>query len=176
MLQRFKRRWEDVRTLTRLCTSAEQIACQQGRQKPGSEHFILAALSLPDASAAQAFAAVGITAQQFRDALAAQHADALAAIGITDVAVDVDEQAPPPAKPSALYEAEPSGQVLVQRLAETRGTRAGRVLLGADVLLAAAQENHTSAGRAFHKLGVSPQRLADAAQEAIGRASTSAAA
>lgn len=173
MLEQFKRRLHDVRTLARLCTSAEEIARQQGRHKPGSEHFILAALSLPDPTAAGAFASLGLTEKQFRDALVAQRADALASVGITHAAAQLVNGASVPASPtsSCLYETKPSGQALVKRLADTRRTRAGRVLLGADVLLAAAQERYTPACRAFQKLGVSNRRLVEAASQAVRAAS-----
>lgn len=57
-----------------------------------------------------------------------------------------------------MYETEPSGQSLVKRLANTHGTRAGRFLPGADILLAAAQENYTSSTRALQKLGINAKR------------------
>lgn len=172
MLQFFKRRLRDVRTLARLCTSAEELAHQQGRPKPGSEHFILAALSLSDQTAAQAFARLGLTGQQFQDALVAQRSDALASVGLSNSAADPTKQ--PSALPvpkSALYEAEPSGQSLVKRLADTRKTRTARWLLGADVLLAAAEERYTPSSRAFQKLGVSADQLADAARRSINSSS-----
>ncbi|QIB65719.1 Clp protease N-terminal domain-containing protein [Kineobactrum salinum] len=168
MFQLFKRKLRDAQTLARLCTLAEDLAHQQGRSKPGSEHFILAALALPDQTAAQAFASLGLTEQQFQDALAAQRSDALASVGISTTAVEVTNL--PSALPlpkSALYETEPSGKSLVKRLAETRKTRTARFLLSADVLLAAAQENYTPSTRAFQKLGISPDQLVEAAQRSV---------
>lgn len=168
MLQLIKRRLGDVRTLSRLCKTAEDIAHQQGRSKPGSEHFILAALTLPDQTAAQAFAELGLDEQRFQDALSAQRSDALASVGVSIKAVEVVELPSnlPQPKP-ALYETEPSGQSLVKRLADTRRTRASRSLLGADVLLAAAHENFTPSTRAFQKLGISSDQLAEAALRSV---------
>lgn len=165
-----KRRICDVRTLSQLCATAEDIAHQQGRSRPGSEHFILAALALPDQTAAQAFTSLGLTEQQFRDALAAQRYDALASIGVsikTDGAIPLPSDLPQP-KP-VLYETEPSGQSLVKRLADTRKSRTARSLLGADVLLAAAQESHTPSSRAFQRLGVSADQLAEAAHRTVSQ-------
>ncbi len=108
----------------------------------------------------------------FSKAMATQFADALAAVGVvvtrsaqagTTSSVDV---APAP----ALYEAEPSGQALMQRIAATRHSRATRCLMGADVLLASAQEEHTIAARAFAALGVTKPQLTEAAHEAIAAA------
>ncbi len=168
MFQMFKRRLRDVRTLARLCTTAENIAHQQGRPKPGSEHFILAALALPDQTAAQAFTTLGLTEQQFQDALAAQRSDALFSVGVSIKAIGVtDPSSDLPLPKSVLYETEPSGQSLVKRLADTRKTRTARFLLGADVLLAAAQENYTPSTRAFRKLGISAEQLTEAALQSV---------
>jgi len=169
MFQFLKRRLRDVQTLAQLCTSAEELAHQQGRSKPGSEHFILAALNLPDQSATHAFTSLGLTEKQFQDALAAQRSDALASVGIsTTAAAGLTNMlsALHPAK-SALYETEPSGQSLVKRLADTRKIRSARFLIGADVLIAAAQECYTPSSRAFQKLGISSDQLTEAAQRSI---------
>lgn len=168
MFQFLKRRLHDVRTLALLCTSAEELAQQQGRSKPGSEHFILAALALPDQTAAQAFANLGLSEKKFQAALVAQRSDALASVGISTSEAELTEMPSelPPSK-SALYEAEPSGQALVKRLADSRKTRSKRFLSGADVLLAAAHECYTPASRAFQKLGISTGQLTEAAQRSI---------
>lgn len=168
MFQMLKRRLNDVQTLTRLCTLAEELAIQNGRPKPGSEHFIVAALALPDQTAAHAFELLGINETQFLEALAAQRSDALASVKVIAPAAGSATLASVPHPPkSVLYEAEPSGQFIVQRLAETREARAERSLLGADVLLAAAQENYTSSSRAFQRLGVSGSQLTESANQAI---------
>ncbi|HVE52601.1 MAG TPA: Clp protease N-terminal domain-containing protein [Ramlibacter sp.] len=172
MFQMFMRKLQDVRTLSGLCTVAEEAARRLGGGAPGSEHFILAALELPDGTAARAFAELGLDAARFREALSAQRSDALASVGISASATQaVQSGSAPPAGPRpALYEAGPSGQSLVQRLADARSTRAGRSLLGADVLLAAAQENHTPASRAFRTLGIRSEQLVVAANRSIASA------
>ena len=168
MIQTFKRRLQDARTLARLCQVAENLALQQGRQKPGSEHFIVAALALPDQTAAHAFELLGVNERQFLEALAAQRSDALASVGVNaQAATSGNLPSIAPAPKSALYETEPSGQTLVKRLADTRKARAKRCLLGADVLLAAAQENFTSSSRAFQRLGISASQLAESANQTI---------
>lgn len=175
MFQTFKRKLQDMRTLSRLCALAEELARQDRCPQPGSEHFVLAALALPDQTAMRAFAHLGLTEGRFRDALAAQRSDALASVGVTAArAGSSGGEAALLAPKSAAYQAAPSGQSLVQRLAQTRQARAGRCLLGADVLLAAAQENYTSAGRAFQKLGITPGQLAASAGQSIESASNGA--
>jgi hypothetical protein len=172
MLQVFKRKLQDMRTLARICTLAEEFAHQDGRPKPASEHFVLAALALPDQTAAQAFAQLGIDERRFRDALAAQRSQALASVGIDTALSPAFPAAASPPKP-ALYQTQASGQALVKRLADTRKARVARGLLGADVLLAAAEEEHTPASRAFKGLGIGGAALAAAASRVLERAAAS---
>ena len=162
-------RFQDTKTIARLCEEAEQSARAEGRIKPGSEHFVLAALKLPDDTARHAFRNLGIDANSFSMAIAAQFADALAAVGVvvTRSAEAGTTSSAGVAPAPTLYEAEPSGQALVQRIAATRNSREARRLMGADVLLAIAQEEHTIASRAFASLGVTKQQLTVAANEAI---------
>lgn len=174
MFQSFKRKLQDVRTLASLCTQAEHLALQQGRSKPGSEHFVLAALDLPDQTARQAFERLGIDADAFRNALAGQRSDALAAVGIVTPEAALAPPSPQSNKPK-LYEAEPSGQRLVQQLAETRKERQARGLFSADILLAAAQERYTTTSRAFQWLGITTEQLTESATWAISSNTANAA-
>ena len=136
MLRSLSRYVKDARTLTQLCSRAEEIARGHGHVKPGSEHFVLAALGLADKTASGAFRHLSLTEAAFLGALASQHETALASIGVTRPAASADPSARALVPPKgSLYEAGPSGQSVVQRLAESRGARKGRELLGADVLL-----------------------------------------
>lgn len=163
-----KRHFRDARTLTKLCKTAEDLAREHGRARPASEHFVLAALELPDGTAQETFKRLSLAKSGFIAAVEAQRACALAAVGVTAIpsptATSAQELLPPKGK---LYQAEPSGQSLIQRLAASRRARKGRMLLGADVLLAAAQEVNSSAGRAFQELGIGGSQLANAASSAI---------
>lgn len=165
MLSMLKRKFHDVKTLSALATAAEQLARSAGRVKPGSEHFVLAALGLPDGSAGQVFETLGLSESRFREALVTQQRQALASLGIEAPAMH--EPAAPAAPAPALYEADASGQALVQRLAASAPARAPRALMGADLLLAVAQEEHSAAARAFRVLGVSSQALGDAARAVL---------
>jgi len=169
MFASIKARIDDTKTIARLCTEAERSARAEGRVKPGSEHFVLAALELPDETARHAFTSLGIDAGAFSKAISAQFSDALAAVGVvvTPSAKAGITSSAAAAPVPALYEAEPSGQALMQRLAATRKSRAARRLVGADVLLASAGEEHTITSRAFAHLGVTKQQLTEAANAAI---------
>lgn len=169
MFASIRARFQDTKTIARLCMDAEQSARVEGRVKPGSEHFVLAALKLPDDTARHAFRSLGIDANAFSKAIATQFSGALAAVGVVVTrSAEAGITSPAVVAPaSALYEAESSGQALVQRIAATRNSRGSRCLMGADVLLASAQEQHTIASRAFASLGVTKQQLAEVAHEAI---------
>ncbi|MBC7995878.1 MAG: peptidase [Rhizobacter sp.] len=169
MFASVKARFQDTKTIALLCTQAEQSARAEGRVKPGSEHFVLAALQLPDDTARHAFRSLGIDANAFNKAIATQFADALAAVGVVvePSAAAGNTSSTHVAPASTPYEAEPSGQALMQRIAASRNSRPTRCLMSADVLLASAQQEHSIASRAFASLGVSKQQLADAANQAI---------
>lgn len=167
MFASLNRKLGDSRLLSRLFTSAEDIARAQGRPRPGSEHLLLAALELPDGRARAAFAALGLNREAFVAALAGQRDAVLAAVGVqfspgTRPAADAALLPPRP----ALYEADASGQALVQRLAQAE--RGGRALSSADVLLAVADEEHTPAARALRALGAERAALQRAAVAAAG--------
>lgn len=169
MFASIKARFQDTKTIARLCEEAELSARADGRVKPGSEHFVLAALRLPDDTARHAFRSLGLTANSFSKAIATQFVDALAAVGVV-VQRSAQDDTTSPARVAPipnLYEAEPSGQALVQRIAATRDSRKGRCLMSADVLLASAQEQHTTTSRAFASLGVTRLQLIEVANEAM---------
>lgn len=160
MFAKLKQRWQDTRTIMALSLGAEQRALQEGQQHPGAEHYTLAALDLPDGSARRVFARVGADPDAYRAALNNRHADALSAMGLGDTAAG---EAPPPAKATVLFDAQPSGQALMQSLPELQ-RRLPAPLCGAHVLLAAASMAHSAAGRAFKAIGIDLQALGSAAE------------
>lgn len=168
MFTQLSRYLNDARTLSQLCQTAEDLGRAHGRAKPASEHFVLAALDLPDGTANEAFKLLAINRTRFIAALDEQRVSALEAVGVavtqSPTTKAAEDLLPPKGK---LYEAEPSGQTLVQRLANSGRVRNGRRLLSADVLLAVSQEVNSSASRAFHKLGISGEELANAASAGI---------
>ncbi|MCD9085699.1 Clp protease N-terminal domain-containing protein [Stenotrophomonas sp. SY1] len=168
MLTLFSRYAQDSRTLAELCSAAEEIARGHGRAKPSSEHFVLAALGLDDRTAIEAFKHLSLTEADFLGALDSQHEAALSSVGMARPAAlpgpPTDALVAPKGR---LYQADASGQTLVQRLAQSRSKRKGRSLLGADVLLSVAQEAFTPASRAFRSLGISTVQITEAASAAI---------
>lgn len=191
MFAKLKQRWQDTRTIMALSLDAEKRALQEGQQHPGAEHYTLAALDLPDGSARRVFARIGADPEAYRAALSNRHAAALGAVGLHDaaaLAAAAAEATGPGAasagephsataaagsaaagqgggevKPAILFDAQPSGQALMQSLPELQ-RRLPAPLCGAHVLLAAADMAHSAAGRAFKAIGIDPQALGSAAE------------
>lgn len=165
MMDAIRRRARDVRTIARLFEAAEQASRARGEPSPGSEHFVLAACALPDGTAASAFRLLGVDVAAFSQALAVQDVAVLAAMGV-NVPVEPDLSLPTPPAPR-LFDAQPSARQLMQRMTDARSTREERDLLGVDVLLAAAEEEHSACARTFRALGITPERLRGAVSEAL---------
>jgi hypothetical protein len=188
MFAKLKQRWQDTRTIMALSLDAEKRALQEGQQHPGAEHYTLAALDLPDGSARRVFARIGADPEAYRAALSNRHATALGAIGLHDAAAlaAAAAQATGPGaasagephcataaagsaaageevKPAILFDAQPSGQALMQSLPALQ-RRLPAPLCGAHVLLATATMAHSAAGRAFKAIGIDPQALGSAAE------------
>jgi ATP-dependent Clp protease ATP-binding subunit ClpA len=169
MFTTVKKHLNDARAIASLCEAAESAAREAGTSKPGSEHFVLGALALSDQTAAATLTRLGITREAFEKAVISQFSSALQSVGVAVSGSDglADQPSAPSRPKTALYEAEPSGQSLVQRLAATRKQRSTRALLSADVLLAVADEEFTVAARAFRALGVLPEHLQGVANQCI---------
>ena len=162
MFKTLRVRLQDMRTLARLCTTAENLA----RTEPGSEHLVLASLDLPDGSSRDAFARLGVSREAFAEAIQAQFADALGSVGLKVPAGEADVTNSTKA-PSLLYRAAPSGQALIQRLVHMPRRQARQPLAGADILLAVAEEQFSIAARAFARLDIRREQLAAAANQAL---------
>jgi ATP-dependent Clp protease ATP-binding subunit ClpA len=152
---------QDMRTIKALLTGAEEIAREAGESQPGAEYLLLAALALPEGSARRAFARIGADPDAFGSAIAAQHADALRALGIEPPA---EETLAPTTdvQPSRMYRSSASLQSAFQtatKLARDDGDR----LIGAHAVAAVAGMEHGTAVRALRTMGVDPVRLAAAA-------------
>ena len=176
MFKAIRQRFRDAGTLRALHVAAEKHANSQGQREPGTEHFILAALELPDATAARAFSLLQITPDAFRSSIENQYRAALASVGLpADSLADLggDQVAVPPSK--GLYRAQPSARsmmdVLTHDIMKTEQQRdASAPLFGAHVLIAASAARHGVCTRTFLDLGVEPEKLRDAATRALAEA------
>ena len=154
------KRPKDVRTIKALLEAAEDEARRAGEPQPGAEHLLLAALDLPgDDSARALLRRAGADPDGLRDAIEAQHADALRAIGLDlpDALAGPSTAAPP--KRPRLFRAAPSVQQLLKAIhAETKLDD----LAGAHVVAAVARMEHGTAARALDALGADRAVLRDA--------------
>lgn len=172
MFESIKQRFRDMSTIKTLCLAAEQHANAAGQREPGAEHFVLAALELPDGTARKAFEHIGADPSAFRAAIARQHADALKSVGIElpSGATGVGG-APVAVRPgTGLYQAQASAQTMVQLLASQQKANAGAPLLSAHVLVAVAAARYGVAVRTLKAMGVDPAALAEAAAVEISAA------
>jgi ATP-dependent Clp protease ATP-binding subunit ClpA len=170
MFRQLQHRFQSMRTLSRLCTGAEAHARASGQAAPGSEHFLLAAIDLPDGSARRALESVGVAPAAVRDAIEQQYRDALRSVGLDATLPQAPALAPPA---PGLYRAQPSGQEVMQTLARSRKSQGGP-LLGAHVVAAVATMPHGVAARTLRAMGIDADQLVAAAQAQVSTATATA--
>jgi hypothetical protein len=157
MFGRLKQNFKDMGTIKTLCEAAERIANAAQQKVPGAEHFVLAALELPDGSAMRVFRKLGISREAFAEALREQHRADLRRAGLSEAVIAGSERdVPPLPRPTALYNAAPSGEALLKGLAALRKRGVSGPLSGVHVLevVLAMQQGPTI--RAFGQLGRDP--------------------
>ncbi|MBB6467820.1 ATP-dependent Clp protease ATP-binding subunit ClpA [Aminobacter lissarensis] len=162
MFSRIKARFNDMSTIKSLCEAAEAYALQDQQREPGAEHFLLAALDLPDGTARLTFERIRADPEALKPAIARQYGDALAAIGLDVGAAASAGYAPLAARPGP-FNASASGQEIMQQLAAER--KAHGPLLGAHVVATIASMQHGVAARALRAMGVDAGMLKAAAEE-----------
>jgi ATP-dependent Clp protease ATP-binding subunit ClpA len=164
MVFRMMQRFRDMQTTVALCRSAERHALDAGQEQPGSEHFLLAALELPDGSARNVFSRFGADSAELRSAINEQYVQSLAQVGIDAAAEDVLQDQSTIARRILPPPARASGIELLTRLSEKRGRLPKDApLSGALIVAAIAHERHSVAARALRAMNVDSTRLADAA-------------
>ncbi|WP_428699738.1 Clp protease N-terminal domain-containing protein [Stappia sp.] len=160
-----RKRLESMRAIRMLCRQAELHARRDAKTEPGAEHFMLAALDLPDGTARAAFAQVGANASSFGDAIAHQYDEALRHIGIEPPTVP--RHGPRGDAGSAgggLYHTSASGGQVMRAL--TAGRKDHVPLVGAHVVAVVADMEQGVAARALEAMGVDRGALKRAAEGA----------
>lgn len=158
-------RLESMRTIRALCQQAELHARRDAKSEPGAEHFLLAALDLPDGTARVAFAQVGANASSFEGAIAHQYDEALRHIGIEPPMVPRRGlREDPGSAGGGHYHTAASGKQVMQALAAGRKDHAP--LLGAHVVAVVADMEQGVAARALRTMGVDRGALKRAAEGA----------
>ena len=156
MFKRIKLRFQDMKTISKLMTGADEHAHLNGKEEPGAEHFVLSALNLEDGSAQRVFEKMDADADTFKEAINQQYSDALASIGIESEV----EISPDPIKSGKMFHnAQPSGQALMKALYALKQNDKDRPLLGAHVLSVAAEMEQGIVARAFKVMGIDKEKL-----------------
>ena len=158
MLRKLRGRAAAMKTIAALLTQAEQIARAGGTEQPAAEHLVLAALQLPDGTAARALERLGSSGADFELALDAQEVEDLERIGVHVDDDRISAELPPPDEPVGIHRSAPSAQELFQAAGED-ARRDGGALLGAHVLRAAAELEHGPTARALRRIGIERTEL-----------------
>jgi ATP-dependent Clp protease ATP-binding subunit ClpA len=163
VLTRIRRRRDDIATVTALLKGAEAAAREDGAAHAGAEHLLLAALGLPDGTAAAAFRRAGVDPGGLADAIAAQHAAALSAFGIAGSEPALPAPGEPP---TGAYRGDASLEPVLR--AAAAAVKRDRIRLrGAHIVEAVATLEKGSAPRALAALGADRDVLARAAREEL---------
>ncbi|MGZ8686798.1 MAG: Clp protease N-terminal domain-containing protein [Gaiellaceae bacterium] len=159
----------EMRTIKELLEGAEAESRRVGESMPGPEHLLLAALALPDGSARRVFERLGVDPDELRPAIAAQHAEALRAIGIAlvdDEALDAaSADSMPPAR--GLYRTTAPAQAAFRAAVDLAKTRKPSRLVGAHIVAAVAELEHGTAARTLRSMGIERHALAIAARQEL---------
>ena len=158
-----------MRAVNALLLGAEAHANAEGADETAAEHIVLAALEDADGSAVNALARVGLTAEDFRTALAEHRSAALSAFGITAPELPaVDPQGV--STRQGRYRMSPGGKRLFEQVVRHRGDSGSPAALGAMVVLALCDVRTGAAAGALERLGVDRDALAEAARAEIAAA------
>ena len=140
----------DMATMRALLEAAERESAAMGEADPGAEHVVLAALALPDRTAANALAELGADASQLRAAIVQVHAEALAALGISEPPQATSRSAP---ANRGVYRSKGSTQDLLIATAKARKALGAKRFASAHVLIGATTLEHGTLPMALRRLG-----------------------
>ena len=168
MIHNFRCRLQNIGTIKTLCLQAEKYANEEGQKEPGTEHFVLAAIELPDGTARKAFERMQADPNSFRAAINQQYQDSLHNIGVDLLTNNaINNTTLPMPSGEGLYRGQHSAQILMQNMAKQLKDSSVPLLVGANVIIAATQAQHGVVIRALQSMGVSPINLAEAAKAEI---------
>ncbi|MES9991369.1 MAG: Clp protease N-terminal domain-containing protein [Candidatus Thiodiazotropha sp.] len=165
MFKRMLLRFQDMKTIGKLIPGADEQANIMGEEKPGAEHFVLSALNLEDGTAKRVFNKFGIDSEKFKNAIRAQHDEALSSVGIHRQGTQLEVE--PIKSDKILHDSQPSGQDLMKSIYTLKKEDKNRPLQGAHVIIVAASIEHGVVPRAFKVLGIDRESLAKAAREEL---------
>jgi ATP-dependent Clp protease ATP-binding subunit ClpA len=170
MFDTMRRARADLATMNAVLPAAERMARDEGVDEPGAEHLLLAAVDLDDGIARRALGEFGVDADGLRAAIAAQHEDALASIGVIADEPSLAAALPDTGQPQGVYRSRGSLQEAFQAavaMAKSDGTR----LTSGHLLLAATAPDHGTLPRALARLGVDADRLRERTRDLMNAGS-----
>ena len=154
-------------TIKALCLGAEKQANENAEELPGAEHFLLAALELPEGSARRVLERLGSQPDDLQAAIARQYRDALQGIGVDLTSWQAEQEDGKPIAPKLTpYRAQPSVQELMTRLTQVHDK--SMPLLGVHVFVAAASMEYSVAARALRAMGIDKTALEEAMRYELG--------
>ena len=182
IVRKIRQRLRDMRSLKETGLRAEQIAIEMGETLVGAEHWVLAALEMPDDSARRAFERINADHHLLRDALQKQYRDALESIGIDAAALAIPEGAgtPAPTEPEDFqgFKAQASTRALFAQMADDGHSNAPLsevpAFSSAIVVHSASKLDRGSLPRALETMGVNREALRSAAAAVISELSAAA--
>jgi len=153
-INKIKKKIQDMKTISKLCIGAEKYANLNGEEKPGAEHFMISAFDLPDNTARNVFKRLNIDPSGINEAIKRQHVEALSGVGLDQNPIDLGLETPEKIQSNLkLYDTQPSGQVLMQRLYQ-RNKIQNKSLIGAHVLESIASMEYGIAPRTLRAMGI----------------------
>jgi len=153
-IRSLKRIKQNAKNISILCLEAERHAHSNGEEKPGAEHFLLAALELPDGSAKRVFSRLDIDPVGINQAIKNQHIAALQSAGLDNEAIEENLKYTEITDPKLkLYDTTPSGQAVMQTLYQLNKKRK-TPLIGAHVLEVIASMKFGIAARTLTAMGI----------------------
>ena len=151
----------DMATVRALLEAAERESAAMGEPDPGAEHVVLAALALPDHTAADALAELGVDAARLRAAIERVHTDALATLGI---AQPPSPSPIPTSTDRGVYRSKGSTRDLLTATAKAKKDLRAPRFTSAHVLMGASTLEHGTLPEALHHLGIDAATLRTTAQ------------
>lgn len=165
MFKRIRLRIQDMKTIGKLISGADEQAHINGEEEPGAEHFVLSALKLPDGSARRIFERFEVDSDKFLKAIGKQYSDALKSVGIDMESIEKESE--PVETERVFHNSKPSGQAVMKKLYAFKKKDKDRPILGAHVLGVVAGMEHSVAARALRAMGIDQADITKAVNEEL---------
>lgn len=154
-----------MKTLVKLCEGSEKYATESGATEVGAEHYLLAAIDLPDGSARRVFERLDVDPDKLLGAINQQYSDALAKLGFDPSGIGSVIDDPEPVKKTLFFPSSASAKDVMQRL-EAK-CKEHLPLRGVHVIKVIAETEYGVVIRALRVLGIEPDMLSEAVKHEL---------